>query len=213
MNLLDPETRALLDHAAIRQLLQSWGFWRDDGMWERLEGAYAPDGVMTTGASSGTAAQFVAFSREFAQRANIRAQHFVGASDVEVHGDRALGQTRVMILLRGMLHGVEVDVTVFARFYDRLIRLADGWRILERRPIYERDRIDTVVPGMQLVLDRNELERYPEGYRHMAYLNNAAGIARTSRNLTCSGDRAELQTLLDAGHAWLREANASADGG
>jgi len=44
-----------------------------------------------------------------------------------------------------------------------------------RRHTYEKDRLDPVMPGAAVTLDPELLDRYPEGYRHLAYLQTRAG--------------------------------------
>jgi hypothetical protein len=44
-----------------------------------------------------------------------------------------------------------------------------------RQPIYEKDRLDPVTSGAVVELDPDVLNRFPEGYRHLAYLQAAAG--------------------------------------
>ena len=44
-----------------------------------------------------------------------------------------------------------------------------------RRLIYEKDRLDPVDPSAKSVLDQNPLNRFPEGYRHLAYLQTKIG--------------------------------------
>ena len=44
-----------------------------------------------------------------------------------------------------------------------------------RQPIYEKDRIDPVDPGASLTLEPELLARFPEGYRHLAYLQVRVG--------------------------------------
>jgi hypothetical protein len=44
-----------------------------------------------------------------------------------------------------------------------------------RQPIYEKDRLDPVDPAATLTLDPELLRRFPEGYRHLAYLQTSIG--------------------------------------
>ena len=45
-----------------------------------------------------------------------------------------------------------------------------------RQPIYEKDRIDPVDPAAKLSkLDTDMLKLFPEGYRHLAYLQHKIG--------------------------------------
>jgi hypothetical protein len=46
-----------------------------------------------------------------------------------------------------------------------------------RQPIYEKDRLDPVDPAAELKLDQGLLAQFPEGYRHLAYLQVRIGYA------------------------------------
>src|SRR5207244_3389954 len=106
----------------------NWALWRDTGRWERLRGLYTPDGTQQTSWFSGPAAEFI----ELCKKSKSRAQHFMGASSVEISGERAIAESRLMLLVRGSLQGVEVDVTCYARTYDRFLRKGGAWRISRR---------------------------------------------------------------------------------
>jgi hypothetical protein len=87
------------------------------------------------------------------------------------------------------------------RFYDFLRKRNGRWGIVRRQPIYEKDRIDPVDPGVTLELDRNLLSRFPEGYRYLAYLQTKAGF---DVKLGLPGVRGpEVETLYDEGRDWL----------
>ncbi|MEA2321162.1 MAG: hypothetical protein QOD81_1012, partial [Solirubrobacteraceae bacterium] len=70
-----------------------------------------------------------------------------------------------------------------------------------RQPIYEKDRIDPVDPRESLSLDPTVLERFPEGYRHLAYLQTAIGfdVKRDMPGLTGP----EVERLYGRGAAFL----------
>lgn len=199
-----PALEAFLDRSAIIQVVQNWGFWRDDGRWEELLGAYTPDGLMTTTWFVGTAADFVDRCMEAAKKGGRRrSMHSIGASIVHLNGDRAVAETRMVLLVRGIVHDVEVDVTNYGRTYDRFVRRDGQWRIRERVPIYEKDRMDPLDPAVTVKLDPAELARYPYGYRHLAYLQSAGG-ARINPDLP-TPNSAALARLYAAGRAWLAE--------
>jgi len=71
-----------------------------------------------------------------------------------------------------------------------------------RQPIYEKDRIDPVVPGTLPKLDRELLASFPEGYRHMAYMQTKAGYNVKTDMPGATGP--ELDALYAKGTAWLR---------
>jgi len=190
----------LLDRAAITRVIQNWGLARDTGRWDELRAAYTSDATMHTTWFSGSAAEFVERSMSSA-KGKARSQHFMGASSIDLNGDRAIAETRFVLLLRTSAHSVEVDATCYARFYDRFVRQGGEWRIQKRVPVYEKSRIDPVEPGAALKLDADELARYPEGYRYVAYLQAKAGTSIVP-GLPTPGSEA-LTRLYADGRAWL----------
>ena len=69
------------------------------------------------------------------------------------------------------------------------------------QPIYEKDRLDPVDPAAELSLDRDLLERFPEGYRHLAYLQTQIGYKVKTDMPGREG--AEVEALYARGRAWL----------
>ena len=61
--------------------------------------------------------------------------HLLGGSSVEVRGNRAIAQTKMTILQRGPVPGVQCDVTCIERFYDLLEKREGYWGIVLRQPI------------------------------------------------------------------------------
>ena len=192
--------QTLMDRAAIVQVVQDWALARDGGDWDKLRSTFTSDGTMYTTWFAGSADEFVRRSRDGAKRPT-RSQHFIGASSIKLEGDRAIAETRMTLLLRGPLQGVEVDVTSYGRFYDFFVREGGRWRISKRMPIYERDRLEPVNPSARIELDVDELARYPEGYRHLAYLQSRGGT-RVTEGLVTPGSEA-LARLYAEGAAWL----------
>jgi hypothetical protein len=102
---------------------------------------------------------------------------------------------------RAEVDGVLVDVVCTGRFYDFFARRNGRWGIVRRQPIYEKDRMDPVDPSATLKLDPELLGRFPEGYRHLAYL-------QTKNGFTIKLDLPQLkgpvvQALYAHGCAWL----------
>jgi hypothetical protein len=199
---MSPDLQLLLDRAAIREAIENWGLYRDSGRWDDLRALYSRDGTMQTSWSNGSAVEFVERSMESAKR-GTRVQHFIGAATIDVNRDKAIAESRMVILLRASLQGAEVDVTCYARFYDRFIRSDGKWVIKSRVPIYEKDRLDPVNPTSAPVLNRLELERFPEGYRHLAYLQTSAGRPVTPNLHVANGE--SRSKLYADGRAWLNE--------
>ena len=88
------------------------------------------------------------------------------------------------ILQRAPLHDVLVDVVCVGRFYDFFEKRDGRWAIVRRQPIYEKDRLDPVDPSARLTLDQALLASFPEGYRHLGYLqaNNGFTVKQGCRD-------------------------------
>jgi SnoaL-like domain len=190
----------LADRLAIRDVVESWAIARDSADWDRFRAQWHEDGYMMATWFQGPKEDFIRVSQEgFAKGVSIL--HFTGASQATVNGARAISQTRMTILQRGMVHGVRCDVACLGRFYDFFEKRDGRWAIVLRQPIYEKDRIDPVEPGTTLTLDRELLARYPEGYRYLAYLQVQAGYPVKRDMPGLRGP--EVDALYARGAAWL----------
>jgi hypothetical protein len=188
--------------AVIREAVENWALWRDTGRWRELRALYTHDAIVHTTWFVGPASVFVERCMDAAKRGS-HSQHFIGAVSTELNGARAIAESRAMLMVRAPLHGVEVDVTCWVRFYDWFVRDAGAWRIRMRSGVYEKDRMDPVDSSEKLLLDAVELARYPASYRHLAYLQ-AAGGARITPDLPTPGSEA-LARLYAEGQRWLQQ--------
>ena len=190
----------LADRLAIRDVVESWVIARDSADWERFRAQWHDDGYMMATWFQGPKDDFIRVSQEgFANGVNIL--HFTGASQSTVSGTRAISQTRMTIMQRGVVHGVLCDVSCIGRFYDFFEKRDGRWAIVLRQPIYEKDRIDPIEPGVPLTLDHELLAAFPEGYRHLAYLQAQVGYPVKA---TMPGLRGpEVEALYARGAAWL----------
>jgi hypothetical protein len=106
---------------------------------------------------------------------------------------------------RGMVEGVAgpvlCDVVCTGRFYDFVSRHEGAWKLLHRQPIYEKDRIDPVDPTAQLQLDAAALATFPEGYRHLAYIQTRIGYQVKMDMPMLKGEA--VQELYRRGERWL----------
>jgi SnoaL-like domain len=165
---------ALTEQMLIRQLIERWAVWRDAGDWERFRSVWHPDGVMMATWFQGPFEDFIRVTKEGWER-GVSILHFLGGSAIEVAGERAVAQTKMTISQRGPVDGVLCDVVCTGRFYDFVCKHQGEWRLLHRQPIYEKDRIDPVDPATRLTLDERALADFPEGYRHLAYIQTRIG--------------------------------------
>ncbi len=188
------------DRREIRELLENWVVWRDAGDWERFRGVWHDDGRMMATWFQGPAEQFIAVSKEGFEK-GVRILHFLGGISVDVNGHRAISQTKMTISQRATVEGKLCDVVCTGRFYDFLELRNDRWGIVLRQPIYEKDRLDLVAPNETLDLDTELLGQFPEGYRHLAYIQSRIGydVKRDMPGLVGP----EVEALYRRGQAWL----------
>lgn len=197
-------TAGLLERLTIAEVVQNWAIWRDAGHWDRFATVWHDDGWMSATWFQGPAAQFIEVSRAGFDR-GVSILHFLGGCSVDINGKRAIAQTKMTINQRAEVDGVLVDVLCTGRFYDfferRLIDGREQWRIVRRQPIYEKDRMDLVDPSATLKLDAALLAQFPEGYRHLAYLQSRVGF-KIKRDMP--GLKGEVvQALYARGAQWL----------
>ena len=191
---------AISDRDAIREVVENWVVWRDAGDWERFRGVWHDDGRMMATWFQGSAEEFIAVSRAGFEK-GVSILHFLGGNSVDVAGTRAISQTKMTISQRALVHEVQVDVVCTGRFYDFFEKRNDRWAIVLRQPIYEKDRMDPVNPAAQLELDAGLLQRFPDGYRHLAYLQTGIGYKVKSDMPGLKGP--EVEALYARGRAWL----------
>jgi len=179
---------------------ENWVVWRDAGDWERFRTVWHDDGRMMATWFQGSPDEFIRVSREGWNR-DLSILHFLGGISIDLAGDRAISQTKMTISQRAQVQGVVVDVVCTGRFYDFLEKRKGRWGIVLRQPIYEKDRMDPVDASKALQLDAQLMERFPEGYRHLAYLQTNIGyeVKRDMPGLKGT----EVEALYARGRKWL----------
>ena len=191
----------LIDRIAIRDLIENWAMWRDTGRWDDFRKLWHSDGVMMATWFQGGVDDFIKVSQQgFARGA--RTSHFQGGMSIDLKGRRAIAQTKMQIAQRGPVEGVVCDVVCAGRFYDFLEKRRGRWGLVLRQPIYERDRMSPVDPAAKVKLDKKLLARFPEGYRHLAYLQTRNG--QTVKLAMPGAIGPELEALYRRGAAWLK---------
>jgi hypothetical protein len=189
------------DHLAIRALVENWVIWRDARMWDRFRTLWHKDGQMWATWFQGTYEEFIKVSQDGHEH-GARISHMLGGCSIDIKSKRAIAQTKMTITQRAEIEGVLCDVSCSGRFYDFLEKRKGKWGLLLRRLTYERDRLDPLDPAAKLVLDKTILARFPEGYRHLAYLQVKNGFKVKSDLPGLEGPA--LDALYAKGEAWLK---------
>jgi SnoaL-like domain len=193
-------TNEMAERLAIREMVENWVLWRDACMWEKFRSLWHDEGRMMATWTQGTADEFIEMSKQgFAK--GVRILHFLGGSTVEVRDTRAIAQTKMTISQRAAVHDVMCDVVCAGRFFDFLEKRGGRWGFVLRQPIYEKDRMDPIDPAAKLSLDPQLLAKFPEGYRHLAYLQTQIGYKIKLDMPGLTG--LEVEALYARGEAWL----------
>jgi hypothetical protein len=190
----------LHDRLTIRELVENWAVWRDAGDWDRFRTVWHADGWMMATWTQGPFEHFIQMTIEGWSR-GVSILHFLGGTSIEQKAGRAIAQTKMTISQRASVDGVVCDVVCTGRFYDFVERRDGRWGLALRQPIYEKDRIDPVDPSDTLSLDPELLIRFPEGYRHLAYLQTRIGYPVKADMPGLKGPAVEA--LYARGRQWL----------
>lgn len=173
-NSIERIVQALADKTAIIEIMQNWGYWRDQGKWDELRTTFHPDGMISVSWFQGTFRDFVAASIKM-KASGAKSKHVICGTSLQLKGNKAIAETSAILIGEISIDNVAICLTSYLRFYD-LVEKRDGvWRILKRDAIYDMDYIAPVNPSDRLVLDAKELEKYPKAYRFLGYLLGKIG--------------------------------------
>ena len=201
----EAELARLIDDLAVRRVRQVWAFSRDHGEWDAMRACFHPDATVLVSWYDGTAAHFVertvAMSSE--RRPEERSKHWFGNMRTRVNGDRALLETDALVLGRDFLDGYLFDFTIYGRMYDRIERRDGAWKILRMVFIYDKDRLDPVVPGSVPVsyFAAMPVSGQDSGVAFMRFRQTKKGRT-VPPNIIIGGSAGETRLKQEAG-AWL----------
>ena len=190
----------LIDKQLIRDVVENWVVWRDSGQWDKFRTVWHSDGVMMATWFQGSFEEFIRVTIEGWNK-GVSILHFLGGTSVELNKHRAISQTKMTITQRGLVDGAMCDVVCTGRFYDFMEKRNGIWGVVLRQPIYEKDRINPLDPSISLQLDQELLNSFPEGYRHLAYIQTKLGFQVKEDMPKLKGSAVEL--LYQKGKDWL----------
>jgi hypothetical protein len=139
----------MVEEYAVRRVRQLWAFARDHAEWETMRSCFHPDASVSvlwySGPVSGFLERTIAMATK--RKPGEASKHWLGNSRVWVKGNRAILETDTMVMNRDHIDDHLVDFTIHLRLYDRLERRGTGWKIARMNVIYDKDRIEPVIPG------------------------------------------------------------------
>ena len=195
----------LVDEFEVRRVRQLWAFSRDHGEWETMRACFHPDATVLVSWFAGAASDFVARTEKMwaERRPEERSKHWFGNQRARISGDRALLETDALVLGRDLLDNHLFDFTIYGRMYDRIERRAGTWRILRMVFIYDKDRLDPVVPGSVPVsyFDTMPVSGPESGVAFMRFRQTKKGRT-VPPNIIIGGSDGERRLKAEA-EAWL----------
>ncbi len=199
------EWASALDKLLIRDVRWHWAFHLDLGEWDALRACFHPDASVTVSWYSGSVDGFIERSKAMAavRRPEEHRKHWLGNMRAEVRGTRAMLETDALILIREFIDGSLFDYTSYARFHDLFEKRAEVWRIREWNCIYDKDRLDPVVPTRDAasVYSQAALEGPQSGFAFMQLRQSKRG--RTIPDAVVIRDSEAERVLRRRGEAWL----------
>jgi len=191
----------LTEKQLIRELIENWALWRDAGDWDRFKTVWHSDGVMMATWFQGPFEEFIRVTIEGWDK-GVSILHFLGGTTIDINANKAIAQTKMTISQRGPVDLILCDVVCTGRFYDFLEKRDGKWGLVLRQPIYEKDRIDPLDPSAVLKLDSDLLSQFPEGYKHLAYIQTKIGYVVKNDMPMLKGP--QVQALYARGREWLK---------
>ena len=166
--------------------------WRDQARWVDLRSSFTDDATIHVSWYSGSIDGFIDASKKLTEAGDASTKHWQSAPRIVVCGNRAVAENDAAIMVRTKVGPVELDVTSYARFFDRLERDdRHGWRIRSRTAIYEKDRADSVGPSfifwLGYLLTSNK--QYPPQLKHLAAGLASKGIPLMADVVTSGSDK------------------------
>lgn len=193
-----------LDKQAILELVRAERFYRDRGDWDALADCYTEDShVRTTWFQGGTGQQFAEASREMAERRGRHSKHFITPMHVILRGDRALVESYGEIHNRSELDGVEVDTVQYCRFFSRVKRTPDGWRLASFDGLYQWDTIVPTNPAAAPAIDWDEMSALRSPYRVWAYMLSRKGYDVDQETIVADDRPDLLEAFYRDAEEWL----------
>jgi hypothetical protein len=201
----DTLAHRMSEERAVCRVLNVWAYSRDQGDWDALRDCFHDDATITVSWYSGPAAGFVERSMAMGKerRPEERSKHLLGNMRATVAGSRAVLEADTVITVREFIDGHLFDFASHARFFHLLEKRQGVWRIYKADCIYEKDRLDPVIPGSVPASFYNQvdLSGNTSGFAFMRFRQTKKGRAIPA-GLPLAGSTEEAK-LREAAMRWL----------
>lgn len=150
--------------------------------------------------------------KKIAAAPHTASHHVIHPIEAVINGDRALCFSTADMTVRATIEGVEVDITSFVRFVNRVVRTTvpgnrKEWRILTFQPTYVSDNISKTGLGSgskELTVQVDDKAR--PTYKHLEWVLSRRGV-QVGRDLPGVDVPESAEQVVKAAEAWLRESD------
>lgn len=154
--------------------------------------------------------EWVEGCKKIAATPNTTSHHVIHPIEALINGDRALCVSTADLTVRAIIEGVEVDITSFVRFINRVVRTVvpgghKEWRILTFQPTYVSDDINMTGIGAdskKLIVEVDEEAR--PTYKYIEWVLSQRGL-QVGRDLPGVDIPETAEKVVKDAEAWLRE--------
>jgi SnoaL-like domain len=195
-----------IDRSEIINVVSKSIITRDSGLWDQLAECYHSDAEFNSSWWTGKPSDFIkaadqklkASRDEGGEQKHITSNHWI-----VIDGDRATAECDLILYMRTAVNGVELDFATWSRRLHLMARENGEWKIWRRFAIYEKDRVDSVDPRVDLSeqLRDADFAKYPRQLRHHLWRNAVRG-SEPSRNLCIRGTPQESAVREEA-RKWI----------
>jgi hypothetical protein len=181
----------------ISKLVSGW-MYRDTAQWDKLQNIFTPDATIEVTWFEGKATDFINASKKMGT-SKLSAKHLISNPVIEYHGDKAIAETDVMIVVHN--DSIKLGSTVHARFYDQIKKVDNEWKISRRQVFYDFGSFN--YPAGPVEIDQKIVEKFPVAYAPLGYLLNSGGYPVNRIFATKNSDAEKL--IRKQGQAWLKK--------
>lgn len=178
---------------------------RDSGDWDRLAECFDPQAPITTSWFHGTAREFAEQSKNMMEghHPGDTQRHMMANPRVTLNGNRAVCEYYLVLHQGRTLDGYEFDLQTWSVTLDLFEKQSGKWRIVKRRMVYDKSRMDARTPGSvpQSYFDALDLSRYPAAVKFHCYRNERSS-GHPPKNMIIKGSPEEKTARQDAAQ-WL----------
>lgn len=159
-----------LERYKLRELAEGWPCYRDSCEWENFESLFHPEAfVYTTWTGRTPIADFIKGSQAGMDK-GVMIHHRIHGTTTDIQGNRAFTKMKATITQRFTLEGgIEADAESDCRFAFFFEKRNNKWGAVYVRHWYEKDKLIPVNPNKIPKVDEEHLNRFPKGYRYLAY--------------------------------------------